>query len=135
VYDHVAETLELLCASGCDLFVATVKPSPIAEKVLRDMGLERYFKGVAGSSMDHALRDKAGIIRQVIREHELDAAHSVMVGDRGEDITGACHNGLYAVGVTYGFGTLEELSAARPDHLVACSSEIPALLLNPAQRA
>jgi phosphoglycolate phosphatase len=59
----------------------------------------------------------------------------MMVGDRGQDIAGARCNGLYAVGVTYGFGTLEELAAARPDHLVACSSEIPALLLNPAQRA
>ena len=51
VYDRVTDTLEGLCAAGIGLFVATVKPSPIAEKVLRDMDLKRYFKGVAGSSM------------------------------------------------------------------------------------
>jgi phosphoglycolate phosphatase-like HAD superfamily hydrolase len=32
------------------------------------------------------------------------------------------------VGVTYGFGSIEELITASPDHLVDCLSEIPALL-------
>lgn len=128
VYDRVAETLERLCASGIGLFVATVKPSPIADKVLRDMGLRRYFRGVAGSSMDHARRDKADIIRHALQQHGLAASHSVMVGDRAQDILGARQNGLYAVAVTYGFGSIEELSTASPDHLVGCASELPALL-------
>jgi len=128
VYDRVADTLEHLRASGIGLFVATVKPSPIAEKVLRDMGLKRYFSGVAGSSMDHARRDKADIIRHALQRYGLEASHSVMIGDRAQDIDGARQNGLYAVGVTYGFGSIEELSAAGPDHLVGCASELPALL-------
>jgi phosphoglycolate phosphatase len=128
VYDRVAETLERLREAGIGLFVATVKPSPIAKKVLRDMGLKRFFQGVAGSSMDHARRDKADIIRHTLQQYDLAASHSVMVGDRAQDIDGARQNGLYAVGVTYGFGSMEELSAASPDHLVRCASEIPALL-------
>lgn len=128
VYDRVAETLERLRAAGIGLFVATVKPSPIAEKVLRDMGLQHYFRGVGGSSMDHARREKADIIRHTLQRYGLEASHSVMVGDRAQDIDGARQNGLYAVGVTYGFGSMEELSAAGPDHLVGCASEIPALL-------
>lgn len=131
VYDHVAETLDTLCASGIGLFVATVKPSPIAVKVLRDMRLHRYFKGVAGSSMDHARRGKADIIRHALQQYDLEAGHSLMVGDRAQDISGARQNGLYAVGVTYGFGSVEELSAAGPDRLVGCASEIPALLTLP----
>ena len=128
VYDRVTDTLEGLCAAGIELFVATVKPSPIADKVLHDMGLKRYFRGVAGSSMDHARRDKADIIRHTLQQYGLEAGHSVMVGDRAQDISGARQNGLYAVGVTYGFGSIEELIAASPDHLVDCLSEIPALL-------
>ena len=128
VYDRVAETLERLCASGIELFVATVKPSPIAEKVLRDMDLNRFFAGVTGSSMDHARRKKADIIRHTLQQFGLDADHAVMVGDRAQDISGARQNGLYAVGVTYGFGSMEELSGAGPDHLVGCASELPALL-------
>jgi len=128
VYDHVEEALDRLCGSGIGLFVATVKPSPIAEKVLRDMGLRRYFKGVAGSSMDHLRRDKGDIIRHTLQQYGLRPGHAVMVGDRAQDIHGARQNRLYAVGVTYGFGSLAELSAAGPDHLAGCASEIPALL-------
>jgi phosphoglycolate phosphatase len=128
VYDLVPETLETLRGSGIGLFVATVKPSPIADKVLRDMGLWPYFEGIAGSSMDHARRDKSEIIRHALQRFGLDADHSVMVGDRAQDIGGARSNGLHAVAVTYGFGTLEELTAAAPDHVVGCPSEIPALL-------
>jgi len=135
VYDRVAETLERLNAAGFDLFVATVKPSPIAAKVLRDMSLAKFFRGVAGSSMDHTLRDKGGIIRHALQAHGLDGAHGMMVGDRGQDIEGARQNGLYAVGVTWGFGSLQELNAAGADRLVECSSEIPALVTVPARHA
>jgi phosphoglycolate phosphatase len=135
VYDHVEDCLEALRAAGCTLVVATVKPSPIAVKVLSEMGLDRYFSGVAGSSMDHARRDKADIIRHALQAFGLDAAHSAMVGDRAQDIRGARSNRLYAVGVTWGFGPLEELTAAAPDHLAGCCSEIPGLLLQRARPA
>jgi phosphoglycolate phosphatase len=128
VYARIAETLDRLCTAGIGLYVATVKPSPVAEKVLRDMGLNRFFSGVAGSSMDHARRDKGDIIRYALQQHDLEARHSVMNGDRAQDIVGARQNGLYAIGVSYGFGSLDELQAAGPDHLVGCASEIPPLL-------
>jgi phosphoglycolate phosphatase len=128
VYEHVRETLALLHDAGLRLFVATVKPAPIAKKVLCDMQLQPFFSGVAGSSMDHARRDKAEIIRHALRAYGLDASHSVMIGDRGQDIDGARKNGVYAVAVTWGFGSAEELSIAGPDHVVGCASEIPALL-------
>jgi phosphoglycolate phosphatase len=131
VYEHVTESLEALCRAGCRLAVATVKPAPIANKVLSDMGLARYFAGVAGSSMDHTRRDKGDIIRHALREFGLDPARSAMVGDRAQDIRGARGNGLCAVAVTWGFGPRAELAAAEPDHLVDCCSELPGLLLQP----
>jgi phosphoglycolate phosphatase len=42
----------------------------------------------------------------------------VMVGDRKYDIVGGKKWGLYTVGVTYGFGSREELEDAGPDHIV-----------------
>lgn len=130
VYEHVADSLEALCRAGCLLAVATVKPAPIADKVLSDMGLAGYFRGVAGSSMDHARRDKGDIIRHALQEFGLDPGRSAMVGDRAQDIRGARDNGLCAVAVTYGFGPRTELTAAGPDHLVDCCSELPGILLN-----
>ncbi len=128
VYAQVASALAELTAHGRRLYVATVKPGPIAEKVLAEMGLADHFAGVAGSSMDHSRRSKADIIGHALREHGIDAAHAAMVGDRAQDITGARSHGLLAVGVTWGFGSAEELRAAAADHLVDCPSLIPSVL-------
>ena len=129
VYDHVEELLERLSRSNFRLFLATVKPTPIAEKVLKEMHLAPWFSGVAGSSMDHSRREKSAIIGHALNVFGLEAEHSIMVGDRRQDIHGARRNGLRAVAVTYGFGSREELIEAGPDHIVACSSEIAPLLL------
>ena len=131
VYDHVEELLERLSRASLNLFLATVKPTPIAEKVLEEMRLAPWFSGVAGSSMDHPRREKSAIIGHALSAFGLAAEHSLMVGDRRQDIRGARRNGLRTVAVTYGFGSREELVAAGPDHIVACSSEIGTLLLSP----
>lgn len=127
VYEHIDTVLSHLHGAGLRLYVATVKPAPIARKVLREMGLSNCFDGVAGSSMDHRLRDKAGIIRALVREHGLAPQRSAMVGDRAQDVAGARANGLLAVGVTWGFGSAGELAAAQPDHLLQRPAEITPL--------
>jgi phosphoglycolate phosphatase len=119
IYDRVDDLLRQLSGAGLNLFVATVKPGPVAEKVLREMG---------GSSMDHTRREKSAIIAHALQTFGLAAEHSLMVGDRAQDITGARENGLRAVGVTWGFGSPEELTAAGPDHIVSRPGELAPLL-------
>ena len=128
VYPGIRNVLSDLQDAGFPLFVATVKPTAIAEKVLSDLQLRSYFDGVAGSSMNHERREKARIIAHALHKHELDPLQSMMIGDRAQDITGAQDNGLFAVAVTYGFGTREELDAASPDNVVDHSLEILGLL-------
>ena len=128
VYDRVEETLASLHGQGRRLVLATVKPTAIAQKVLEEMGLAAWFSGVAGSSMDHARRDKGDIIRHAAQRFGLAPEASVMVGDRAQDIGGARRNGMRSVGVTYGFGSTQELSAAGADHLIDCASQLPAVL-------
>ena len=47
-----------------------------------------------------------------------------MIGDREHDIFGAKANGLYAVGVLYGFGSREELERAGADAIVKTPEEL-----------
>jgi len=131
VYDNIRDVLPCLRTAGYRLFVATVKPTQIAEKVLSDLDLRSWFDGVAGSSMNSERRDKSSIIAHTLRKFELDPLCSMMIGDRNQDITGARENGLFAMAVTYGFGSREELHAVRPDHTVDGCEEIVSLLLNP----
>ena len=131
VYDNIRDVLPRLRTAGYRLFIATVKPTQIAEKVLSDLDLRSWFDGVAGSSMDSERRDKSSIIAHALRKFDLDPSCSMMIGDRDQDITGAKENGLAAMAVTYGFGSREELHSVQPDHTVDGSEEIASLLLNP----
>lgn len=128
VYAGVREGLGRLNASGFGLYIATVKPTRIAEKVLVDMDLRKHFHGVAGASMGPERRDKRSIIAWALDEFSLDADISLMVGDRDQDIEGARDNGLFSLAVCYGFGHAEEIEEARPDYRVERFEDINRLL-------
>ncbi len=127
VYTDIDDVLSELQNSGYRLFVATVKPTKIAEKVLIDLDLRTHFDGVVGGSMGHERRDKTSIIAHVLNKFGLDPLQSMMVGDRDQDVVGARENGMGAIAVTYGFGSEEELRSAGPEHMVAQAGEITAL--------
>ncbi len=131
VYDGVNEALSSLRSNGYRLFIATVKPTGIAEKVLGDLELLAYFDGISGASLGHERRDKASIIAHALKKFALDPMQSLMIGDRDQDILGARANGIPSIAVTYGFGSRNELDSARPDHVVGHSGEIVSLLMNP----
>ena len=128
VYDGVREGLASLQGSGLGLYIATVKPTPIAAKVLSDLDLRKHFDGIAGASMGPERRDKSSIIAWALSRFGLDASESLMVGDRDQDIEGARENGLRSLAVCYGFGHTDEIEEARPDHRVSRFGEISELL-------
>lgn len=129
VFEGVREGLGRLQENGLSLYIATVKPTAIAEKVLVDLELRAHFTGVAGASMGPERRDKTGIIAHALDKFALDARETAMVGDRDQDINGARDNGLSSLAVTYGFGLEDELSAATPDHSAIHFDQVSTILL------
>ena len=53
-----------------------------------------------------------------------------MVGDRSYDILGARKHGIYSVGVTYGYGTKEELIGSGADYMIDFPEEIMGVVKN-----
>jgi phosphoglycolate phosphatase len=47
-----------------------------------------------------------------------------MIGDRAHDIVGAQRSGVRAIAVLWGYGSQEELRAARPDTIVGSMAEL-----------
>ncbi|MBQ3319247.1 MAG: HAD hydrolase-like protein, partial [Spirochaetia bacterium] len=50
----------------------------------------------------------------VLKKWDLRPEESVMIGDRKYDIEGAKANGMDSIAVGYGYGSVDELSAAGP---------------------
>ncbi len=130
VYEGIDGVLSALKAEGWLLGVATSKPEPFTERILEHFDLAHYFDVVAGSTMDGTRRHKVDVIAHAMA---LVAPlggirRAVMVGDRAVDINGAQAHGLGSIGVTWGYGSLDELVAAGPSALAAEPGEILELL-------
>ncbi|HRA68552.1 MAG TPA: HAD hydrolase-like protein, partial [Caldilinea sp.] len=118
VYPGVAAMLAELKRAGLRLFLATSKPHVFAEQIVAHFGLACYFDGVYGAELDGRLSDKAELIAEILRAEQLDAATTLMVGDRLHDIVGGKHNGVSTAAVTFGYGSRAELEAHQPDLLI-----------------
>jgi len=112
VYPGVADALDALRAAGCRLFVATAKPHSYARLVMRHFGLDPYFAGIYGPELDGTNDSKADLIAHIAASEGLNPDASIMIGDRALDVTAAARNGIRAIGVTWGYGSSEELTAA-----------------------
>ena len=84
------------------------------------------FQAVYGAEPGGLRSHKPELIAWILAQHGIDPARAVMIGDRRYDITGAHANGLRAIGVTWGYGTREELEQAGADGI----AELPGELLN-----
>jgi len=129
VYPGVEPMLTELRARGCTLYVATSKVGVYAKRILEHFGLDAFFAGVYGSELDGRLDDKADLLRHLCIERPLRDSDAVMIGDREHDVLAAKRNGLRSIGVTWGYGSVEELTAAGADALCSRPADlVPALL-------
>ncbi len=129
LYPGIPELLESLITSKIQLFVATSKPTHYSTKIIKHFNIDKYFVGVIGSNLDNTRTDKTEIISHIVSLHGLKTENSIMIGDRKYDIIGAKNNSMKSIGVTYGYGSLEELSMHDPDFIVNNISELKSVLL------
>jgi phosphoglycolate phosphatase len=129
LYPGIVEMLETLKSNKYKLYVATSKPTVYAIEVLKHFNIDTYFNEIIGSHLDNTRTDKTEIISHAISNYGLQASHSVMIGDRKHDIIGAKNNAMKTIGVSYGFGSLEELILHKPDFIVHDCQEIKDLFL------
>ncbi|HOB12348.1 MAG TPA: HAD family hydrolase [Syntrophomonadaceae bacterium] len=129
VYPGIPELLQELNSRRIPLGIATSKPTVYTETILRHFDLADYFRLVVGSNMDGTRVAKADVIQACLAEFGRES-RALMIGDRRHDIEGARSNGIDSVAVAYGYGSVEELTQARPNYLVHTVEELTQLLLD-----
>lgn len=116
VYPGVHEMLAALCPHAHLAILTNGAPSYLAA-CIDTYGFAPYIGLRSGYTEGVS---KAERIRQW--ERELSAQRVIVVGDRSTDIANARAAGAYAVGVTYGMGSREELLDA--DVLCASAAQV-----------
>ncbi|MFD1413066.1 HAD family hydrolase [Oceanobacillus jeddahense] len=129
LYPDTAGLLQLLKEQGFILAVATSKPTVFAEQILQYFQISKYFEIIAGSNLDGTRSAKAEIIQYIIDNYsEYRLEEFIMIGDRKHDIIGANQTGIDSVGVTYGYGSLEELNGEKPTFVVDSLKQVNMIL-------
>jgi phosphoglycolate phosphatase len=130
MYPGVPEMLAALQGRGFKLYVVTSKPTVYADRIIRHFGIDSHFERVFGPELDGRFDDKTELVAHILQMLPVEPQETVMIGDRASDIVSGKSNGTGSIGVTYGFGDLEELAAAEPDCICRSPAEIQNALTN-----
>lgn len=114
VIDGIVSVLDAFQAEGRKMFVATSKPHVYAARIISHFGLDGYFGKTYGSELDGTNSAKTELIAHILREEDLTSEDCVMIGDRKHDLIGAAGNQMASIGVMWGYGSRDELSAETP---------------------
>lgn len=129
IYPGIIELLAELRGAGKELLVATSKPTVYSEQIIEHFGMTPYFKAIVGSNLDGSRIHKDEVIAFALDAlNNISRDEVIMVGDRKHDIIGAQKNSIASIGVTYGYGSREELEQAGPTHMAVTVAELGKLL-------
>ena len=110
-YPGIREMLQQLTEQGHRLFVATSKPEGLSVEILNHFGLASYFELICGATTDTSRSKKADVIAYLLNQLP-DASHTIMVGDTAYDVIGAKEHGISTIGVSWGYGNVQEMESA-----------------------
>jgi dTMP kinase len=123
VYPGVRTMLRTLKKAGAHLGVVTGKPEGPTIRILEHFGILPLLETVHCATDKSA--DKEQMIRTALPEEHGEAW---MIGDRKFDMEGGKRAGIHTLGVTYGYGSEEELREAGAEALAKTPREILTIL-------
>lgn len=126
-YPGIRELLEALKAEGHTLYVATSKPEGMSVDILEHFDLAKYFDRICGATMDTSRSTKDAVIAYLLEQNGR-ADNMVMVGDTKFDVLGAKAHGIPAIGVSWGYGEVDDMVQAGAAAIAHSTEELLALL-------
>ena len=113
-YPHINEVLADLKNKGYQIALATSKPEIYAKQILEKFDMVQYFDIIKGSKLNDRTENKTRIMKEAMDcFNDSDLSKYVMVGDRKFDMLGAKELGIDSIGVTYGYGSRQELEESQ----------------------
>lgn len=113
--------------SGYKLYTASTKVEWICELCINKMGILDCFEKICGASNDGTTRcHKEQVIKYAF---ECGAKDCIIIGDRHFDIDAAKICGIDSIGLTFGYGSKEEVEGCNPTYICNSVEEIRKILL------
>ncbi len=114
LFPGVKETLEALRCAGYIQVIASSKPEERCMDILNKFGIADLLDGVVGASMDGRIDSKIEVLDETFSRMraaypDFTLERTVLIGDTRYDAEGARQAGIDCVGISYGYGSREEL--------------------------
>jgi phosphoglycolate phosphatase len=129
-YPGIDASLEAMKLAGLRVYLATSKRVIFARRILDYLKLAAFFDDIHGSAPGGELDHKPQLLAHILSKHGLSPAHTLMVGDRRHDISGAHAVGMRGLGVLWGYGARDELEAAGADLLVDAPADLAGIVIS-----
>ena len=129
LYPGIYQVLEALHRDGFKLYVATSKPEAMSIEILEHFEIAKFFDRICGASLDSSRSTKDEVIAYLLEEVRPDG-NLIMVGDTKYDVLGAAVHKLPTIGVSWGYGTVEDLIEAGAASIAHSPVELLSLLQN-----
>ena len=126
-YPGIVALLETLKAQGHKLLVATSKPEALSVEIMEHFDLAKYFDMICGASLDRSRRTKEDVIAYLLEQNGT-SDNMIMVGDTAFDVLGAAAHGIPTIGVSWGYGTVEDMQKAGAAAIAYTTQELLTLL-------
>jgi phosphoglycolate phosphatase len=116
------------------LGVVTSKPADYARPILERLVFAEYFEVIEGPDVDTEVEPKVVTLQRGLATMDVESSERqiLMVGDRRQDVEAGRACNVQTVGVTWGFGSREELESVaadtvinRPDQLLRLTRDRP----------
>jgi len=119
LYPGIIHMLQQLKDAGLTLTIATSKLMVSAKKIAEYLEFDHYFDLIIGCEYDGTRSHKREVIDYILDELDPKRQYSpVIIGDRKYDIIGARETGIESIGITWGYGSREELAQEHPTLIV-----------------
>ena len=111
-YPGVPELLAALKAAGAKAYIVTNKRDHATRLLAAKFGWDRALDGIWSYDTFGSAYKKPDLLAKLLKDLGVDPQDAVMVGDTKGDVDAGKANGMATIGVTWGYGSPEELAAA-----------------------
>ena len=129
IYDGILELIKELKDNGISVAIASAKPQRFLIRIVAYLVIGDLIDYISAPADDKADPSKVRLINEAADALQIEKSKMLMVGDRHFDINGANGAGVDSVGVTFGYGSYEELHDSGAKIIVDTVEELTAELL------
>lgn len=118
LYPNVVETLQTLKNMGKPMAIATNKMEQLTHQILQGLNIHGYFPVVVGPESIKRRKPDPESINIILDRMGFKPAQAMIIGDTWMDIQSGINAGIATCGVTYGYGSRDEVENSKPDFII-----------------